>query len=120
MSDEKPAAGFVPLKSVTQGPPDPAAALAEIRQIYFHTTRETLEHDFAHAIELLKNLPDEELRAKAHVYMEGLAEMRKEWGIGQRKPRRRRGSAPSGRQEQTAGQPAPGKRRPRGGGGNDE
>jgi hypothetical protein len=78
VSDEKPA-GFVPLRSVTRGAPDAAAALAEIRQIYFRTSRRTIDHDFAHAIELLKALPDEETRQKAHVYMEGLAEMRKEW-----------------------------------------
>lgn len=80
---EKPA-GFVPLKSVSRGKPDAAAALAEIRQLYFKTSKRTVEHDFAHAIELLKALPDEETRQKAHVYMEGLAEMRKEWS----KPRR--------------------------------
>jgi hypothetical protein len=106
VSDDKPASGFVPLKSVatrrgtassgsgrpggtassgSPAAPDPAAALAEIRQIYFKTSRRTIEHDFAHAIELLKALPDEETRQKAHVYMEGLAEMRKEWeGKGQR------------------------------------
>ena len=67
------------LKSVTRGQPDPAAALAEIRQIYFKTSRRTIDHDFAHAVELLKVLPDEETRAKAHVYMEGLAEMAREW-----------------------------------------
>ena len=78
MSGEKPV-GFVPLRSVARGTPDPAAALAEIRQIYFRTSRRTIDNDFAHAIELLKALPDEETRAKAHVYMEGLAEMRKEW-----------------------------------------
>jgi hypothetical protein len=70
---------FISLKSLTQGPPDPAAALAEIRRIYFTTTRHTIEHDFAHAIELLKSLPGEDEREKATVYMEGLAEMRKEW-----------------------------------------
>lgn len=80
MTDEiKPAAGFVSLKSITQGTPDPAAALGEIRQIYFKTSRRTIDDDFAHAIELLKTLPDEETRQKAHVYMEGLAEMRREW-----------------------------------------
>jgi hypothetical protein len=78
VSDEKPA-GFVPLRSLTRSAPDPAAALAEIRQIYFRTSRRTIGNDFAHAIELLKALPDEETRQRAHVYMEGLAEMRKEW-----------------------------------------
>jgi len=71
--------GFVPLKSLRQGPPDPQAALAEIRQIYFSTSSRTIDHDFAHAIELLKSLPDEASREKATVYMEGLNEMRREW-----------------------------------------
>jgi hypothetical protein len=71
--------GFVPLTSLKRGTPDPAKALTEIRQIYFKTSKRTIEHDFAHAIELLKSLPDEETREKAHVYMEGLAEMRREW-----------------------------------------
>lgn len=72
-------AGFVPLKSIRSGAPDPAAALAEIRQIYFKTSRHSIDNDFAHALELLKSLPDEHTRAKAHVYMEGLAEMAREW-----------------------------------------
>lgn len=70
---------FVSLKSLKQGPVDPAAALAEIRRIYFKTTKRTIDHDFAHAIDLLKSLPDEASREKAVVYMEGLAQMRKEW-----------------------------------------
>jgi hypothetical protein len=76
VADEK---GFVPLTSLTRGAPDPRVALAEIRRIYFKTTKKTIEHDIAHAIELLKSLPSEEEREKATVYMEGLAQMRKEW-----------------------------------------
>ncbi len=69
--------GFVPLRSLKAGPqPEP---LAELRRLYFATTKQTIDNDFAHAIELLKRLPSEEERQKAHVYMEGLAEMRKEW-----------------------------------------
>ncbi len=70
--------GFVPLSSLTKGPPDPAKAREEIRTIYFKTSKKTIEADFDHAIELLKGLPEEE-RDKAAVYMEGLAEMRKQW-----------------------------------------
>jgi phage terminase small subunit len=70
--------GFVSLRSLKPGAA-PAAPMAEIRRIYFKTTKKTIEHDFAHAIELLKSLPSEEEREKAHVYMEGLAELRKEW-----------------------------------------
>ena len=71
--------GFVPLKALKHGPADPKAALAEIRRIYFHTTRQTIVNDFAHAIELLKSLETEEEREKATVYMEGLAQMRGDW-----------------------------------------
>jgi len=71
--------GFVALRSITRGPEDPKAALALIREIYFKTTRKTIEHDLAHAIELLKGLPDEETREKATVYMEGLSQMQRDW-----------------------------------------
>lgn len=85
------AKAFVPLTSLTQGPLDPARALAEIRRIYFETTQRTIEHDLAHAIELLKALPTEEDRERATVYMEGLSQMQREW-VAQRK-RRARGGA---------------------------
>jgi hypothetical protein len=85
--------GFVSLKSLKQGPPDAAAALAEIRRIYFKTTRETIDHDLAHAIELLKSLPGEDQREKATVYMQGLAEMQRNWAKknAAKKPQPRKG-----------------------------
>jgi hypothetical protein len=81
MSDDKPASGgFVSLGSLKgTAPTSPADILAEIRRIYFKTTKQTVLNDLAHAIELLKALPDEESREKAHVYMEGIAQMRDEW-----------------------------------------
>jgi hypothetical protein len=78
---EKPV-GFVALRSLKQGGADPALALAEIRRIYFKTTRKTIEHDLAHAIELLKSIASEDERDKAAVYMDGLSQMRSEWGAG--------------------------------------
>ena len=81
--------GFVSLKSLKQGPSDPDAAIAEIRRIYFKTTRQTIEHDFDHAIDLLKSLPTEEQRERATVYMEGIAQMRKDWGKTKLKSGRR-------------------------------
>ncbi len=63
--------------------------LEAIRQLYFHTTAATIDRDFARAIDLLKAMPDEIARGRAHVYMEGLAEMRREWG----RPPARRGRA---------------------------
>ena len=71
--------GFVSLKSITQGAPSTDEALGAIRRIYFKTTKRTIEHDLAHAIELLKGLDSEEARERASVFMEGLAEMRREW-----------------------------------------
>ena len=59
--------------------PDVSSALAEIRRIYFATTRETIEGDFAHAIALLKSLLSEDDRERASVFMEGLNEMRRDW-----------------------------------------
>jgi hypothetical protein len=60
--------------------------LEEIRRLYFRTTAATIDRDFARAIELLRAMEGESARARAHVYMEGLAEMRREW----RRPRRPR------------------------------
>jgi hypothetical protein len=86
MSDDRPDAGFVSLSSLKGAAPKSAAGiLAEIRRIYFRTTRETVLNDLAHAIELLKSLPDEETRDKAAVYMEGIAQMRNEWLRPERK-----------------------------------
>jgi hypothetical protein len=82
----KPPTGFVSLKSIKQGPSDPASALAELRQIYFKTTKRTIANDFDHAIELLKSLPTEEEREKATVYMEGIAQLRKEWSAVKERP----------------------------------
>ena len=64
---------------------DSTTTLAEIRQLYFKAAPATIQRDFERAIDLLKSLPNEAEREKATVYMEGLAEMRKEWG--KRRPR---------------------------------
>ena len=74
--------------------PPPTAAIAQIRRIYFKTTRHTIDHDFDHAIELLKGLATEEERERATVYMEGIAQMRKDWA---RKSGRSERSGKSGR-----------------------
>ena len=72
--------GFVSLKSLAgKGPATPTQILEEIRRIYFKTTRQTIQNDLAQAIELLKELPDEQTRQKAAVYMEGLAQMVRDW-----------------------------------------
>ena len=81
--------GFVALKSIRHGSADSQATVAEIRQIYFKTTKRTIQHDLIHAIELLKRLASEEERDRAAVYMEGLAQMRAEWARAEKKKRRK-------------------------------
>ena len=60
--------------------------LAEIRRLYFETTAKTIQQDLEKALDLLKSMNSEEERERATVYMEGLAQMRKDW---QRKKKRR-------------------------------
>lgn len=61
-------------------------ALAEIRRLYYEARPSTIARDLAHAIELLKQLPDDEARERAAVYMDGLSQMRSEWRSGGRRP----------------------------------
>jgi hypothetical protein len=53
--------------------------IAEIRELYFSTTPATILRDFDRAIDLLKTLADEAERERATVYMQGLADLRKEF-----------------------------------------
>ena len=57
----------------------PDETLAEIRRLYFQATKQTIEKDLQRALELLKAMPNEDQRERATVYMEGLAEMYKDW-----------------------------------------
>jgi len=51
---------------------------AEIRRLYFRTTKQTIHDDLAKALDLLKSMASEEERERATVYMEGLAQMRRD------------------------------------------
>lgn len=59
----------------------PADSLEQIRRLYFKTTRATIDRDFDRAVDLLKAMPESE-RPRATVFMQGLAEMRKEFKKG--------------------------------------
>jgi hypothetical protein len=59
---------------------------AEIRRLYFRTTRQTIQQDLEKALDLLKSMASEAERERATVYMEGLAQMRRDWS-GNRKVR---------------------------------
>lgn len=54
--------------------------LEEIRQLYFNTTKGTVKRDIVRAVDLLKQMESDEEREKAAVYMDGLSQMRSEWG----------------------------------------
>jgi hypothetical protein len=56
----------------------------EIRRLYFKTTKATIQQDLEKALDLLKSMASEEERERATVYMEGLAQMRKDWSGRQR------------------------------------
>jgi hypothetical protein len=68
--------------------------LAEIRRLYFKTTRQTIQEDLARALDLLKSMHSEEERERATVYMEGLAQMRSDWSRGKKdKSKKRKGKS---------------------------
>jgi hypothetical protein len=53
--------------------------LAEIKRLYYQTTRQTIEADLGKALALLKSMGSEEERERVAVYMDGLAQMRADW-----------------------------------------
>ena len=53
---------------------------AEIKRLYYSATKATIQKDLKRAIELLKTLKTEEERERVAVYMDGLSQMRSEWG----------------------------------------
>jgi hypothetical protein len=62
-----------------------ADKLAEIRRLYFTTTRHTIQADLEKALDLLKSMASEDERERATVYMEGMAQMRSDWGRKRKK-----------------------------------
>ena len=52
---------------------------AEIKRLYYETTRQTIQQDLARALDLLKSMANEDERERAAVYMDGLAQMRSDW-----------------------------------------
>ena len=83
--------------------------LAEIKRLYYETTRQTILQDLAKALDLLKSMASEEERERAAVYMDGLAQMRSEWGLagknkkGRRKKVKGKSKRGKGRREKVEG-----------------
>jgi hypothetical protein len=82
-----------------------AETLARLERLYYEATPATIADAFDEAIDLLKTLPSETDRERAAVYMEGLAEMKREFA-GRSGPKR------SGNPPRRPDEAAP-KRRPR-------
>ena len=61
----------------------PLDRLAKIKRLYFSATRASIDRDFDRAIDLLKEIPEDE-RHRATVYMQGLADTRKEFKRGRK------------------------------------
>jgi hypothetical protein len=62
----------------------PDDKLAEIKRLYYRTTRHTIQRDLAKALDLLKSMGNDDERERAAVFMDGLAQMRADWGRGQK------------------------------------
>jgi hypothetical protein len=58
--------------------------VAEIKRLYYQTSRRTIQQDLGRAIDLLKSMSGEEERERVAVYMDGLSQMRSEWNSGKR------------------------------------
>ena len=67
----------------------------EIKQIYYSTTRETIERDLARALELLRRMPDDEARQRAAGLMHGLSDLKREWAPKKRRMKPNKGKTAS-------------------------
>jgi len=67
----------------------PDDKLAEIKRLYYQTTKRTIKEDFAKALELLKSMDGEDERERAAVYMDGLSQMRSDWSRKRKPPKPR-------------------------------
>ncbi len=60
--------------------------VAEIKRLYYKTSRATIKQDFAKAIDLLKTMSSDEERERVAVYMDGLSQMRADWARQAKNP----------------------------------
>lgn len=60
--------------------PNARTAADQIKQLYFKATKATIAADLERAIELLISLDSDQARERVAVYMDGLSQMRSEWG----------------------------------------
>jgi hypothetical protein len=67
--------------------------VAEIKRLYYQTTRATIARDLAKAVDLLTSIESEDERERVAVFMDGLSQMRSEWAAGE--PSKETGGPPS-------------------------
>lgn len=60
--------------------------MAEIKRLYYQTSRVTIKQDFAKAIDLLKSMSGDAERERVAVYMDGMSQMRSDWARQARSP----------------------------------
>jgi hypothetical protein len=53
--------------------------VAEIKRLYYKTTRQTIQDDLTKALDLLKSMTSEEERERVAVYLDGMSQMRSDW-----------------------------------------
>lgn len=72
--------------------------IAEIRRLYFETTKETIQADLEKALDLLKSMPSDDERDRVAVFIDGMAQMRSDWGKSRkkRKPAAKKAATPAG------------------------
>jgi hypothetical protein len=68
----------------------PNQKLVEIKRLYYQTTAQTIQQDLAKALDLLKSMASEEERERAAVYIDGLSQMRSDWGRTMKKGKGKR------------------------------
>ena len=59
--------------------------IAEIKRLYYRTTKQTVNADLARATQLLKSMASEDERERAAVYMDGLSQMRSDWASSEQR-----------------------------------
>jgi hypothetical protein len=61
--------------------PAGSTPLEAIKHLYFGTSKATIRQDLDRAIDLLKSMDSDAERERAAVFMDGLSQMRSEWGV---------------------------------------
>ena len=73
--------------------------VAEIKRLYLTATKPTIAQHIEEAIAILKSMESDEERERAAVFMDGLVEMRSEWGLAPKAAASGRSSTKNGKRK---------------------